>query len=186
LAVRFQLPGPHQLRILEESDAEELYEVIDVNRARLARWMVWAEPQTREQTLAFIRATRKQLADNDGLQTAIVDPERIVGMVGFHSVDWENRCTSIGYWLAQAAEGSGTMTQAVSVLVDHALREWRLNRVEIRADVENVRSRALAERLGFRQEGTLRQAIKLADGYHDDALYAMLAQDWPALEPPGS
>jgi ribosomal-protein-serine acetyltransferase len=182
--VRFQLPGGHQLRILEESDAEELYEVIDANRARLARWMVWAEPQTREQTLAFIRATRKQLAENDGLQTAIVDPERIVGMVGFHSVDWENRSTSIGYWLAHAAEGSGTMTEAVSVLVGHALREWRLNRVEIRADVENFRSRALAERLGFRQEGTLRQAIKLADGYHDDALYAMLAQDWPALEPP--
>jgi ribosomal-protein-serine acetyltransferase len=99
-------------------------------------------------------------------------------------VDWQNRSTSIGYWLAQGAEGGGTMTQAVSALVDHALREWRLNRVEIRADVENVRSRALAERLGFRQEGTLRQAIRLADGYHDDALYAMLAQDWPAVEPP--
>jgi RimJ/RimL family protein N-acetyltransferase len=44
--------------------------------------------------------------------------------------------------------------------------------------VENVRSRALAERLGFRHEGTLRQALRLGDGYHDDALYAMLAEDW--------
>jgi ribosomal-protein-serine acetyltransferase len=181
--VRFQLPSGRQLRVLEESDAQEFYELIDANRARLARWMAWAEPQTREQTLEFIRATRRQLADNDGVQTAIVDPERIVGMVGFHAVDWQNGCTSIGYWLAQGEEGSGTMTQAVTTLVDHALREWRLNRVEIRADVENVRSRALAERLGFRHEGTLRQAIRLADGYHDDALYAMLACDWPTAEP---
>jgi ribosomal-protein-serine acetyltransferase len=174
-----RLPNGHRLRLLEEPDAEELYRLIDVNRARLARWMAWAEPQTIEQTLEFIRGTRRQLADDDGFQTAIVDPVRIVGMVGFHAVDWHNRCTSIGYWLAQEAEGSGTMTQAVGALVDHAVGHWGLNRVEIRTDVENVRSRALAERLGFRHEGTLRQAISLADGYHDDALYAMLARDWP-------
>ncbi|HWX95917.1 MAG TPA: GNAT family protein [Solirubrobacteraceae bacterium] len=179
----FQLPGGYRLRVLEDSDAEELYELIDANRRRLARWMAWAEPQTREQTLEFIRGTHRQLADNDGFQTAIVDPVRIVGMVGFHAVDWQHRSTSIGYWLAQGEEGSGTMTQAVSALVDHAFGEWRLNRVEIRVDVENVRSRALAERLGFQQEGTLRQAMRLDGGYHDDALYAMLAQDWPVAGP---
>ena len=63
--VRFQLPSGHQLRLLEESDAEELYRLIDANRARLARWMAWAEPQTREQTLDFIRTTHRQLADDN-------------------------------------------------------------------------------------------------------------------------
>jgi RimJ/RimL family protein N-acetyltransferase len=42
-----------------------------------------------------------------------------------------------------------------------------------------VRSRALAERLGFSYEGTLRKALRLSDGYHDDAVYAVLAEEWP-------
>lgn len=99
-------------------------------------------------------------------------------MVGFLAVDWTNRSTSIGYWLADAAQGKGTMTRAVASLTDHALTGWQLNRVEIRADVDNRRSRAIPERLGFQQEGVLRQAARIGDRYVDHAVYAMLAADW--------
>jgi ribosomal-protein-serine acetyltransferase len=178
------LPSGHHLRPLEESDAEELYLLIDANRARLERWMVWAEGQTPERTLEFIRATRKQIAGDGGFQAAIVGEGRIVGVAGFHGVDWPNRAASLGYWLAAEEEGRGTMTHAVRALVDHGFGQWGLNRVEIRADVQNIRSRAVAERLGFVHEGTLRQALRLADGFHDDAVYAMLAADWaPAVRP---
>jgi ribosomal-protein-serine acetyltransferase len=179
--LRFVLPSGHELRPLEESDAEELYLLIDANRERLVRWMVWAEGQTPERTLEFIRAARRQLACDDGFQAAIVGERGIVGVAGFHGVDWPNRATSLGYWLAQGEEGRGMMTHAVRALVEHAFGQWRLNRVEIRADVENLRSRALAERLGFTHEGTLRQALRLSDGFHDDAVYAVLAEDWTSI-----
>jgi ribosomal-protein-serine acetyltransferase len=178
--MRFELSGKHRLRLLEESDSNELHALIDANRAYLSRWMPWAQEQTPEQTLAFIRATRAQLADNNGFQVALTDRQRIVGILGFHGVDWMNRATSLGYWLAEAAQGRGAMTEAVSSLVDHALRGWHLNRVEIRADVTNLRSRALAERLGFREEGILRQAMWLGERYHDHVVYSMLTADWPA------
>jgi len=70
------------------------------------------------------------------------------------------------------------MTEAVAAMVDHAFAEWGLNRVEIRLDVENARSRALAERLGFTREGVLRQAMWVARDFHDDAVYSMLAGEW--------
>ena len=72
------------------------------------------------------------------------------------------------------------MTTAVAALVDVALGDWRLNRVEIRTDIENRRSRALAERLGFQYEGVLRQAYWVGDRYSDDAVYSMLAAERPA------
>lgn len=178
---RISLASGHRLRPLEESDAEELYRLIDANRERLVRWMAWAEGQTPERTLEFIRAARRQLAAEDGFQAAIVGEGGIVGVAGFHGVDWPNRATSLGYWLAEGEEGRGTMTHAVRALVDHAFGRWRLNRIEIRADVENARSRALAERIGFTYEGTLRQALRLADGFHDDAVYALLAEDWATV-----
>jgi ribosomal-protein-serine acetyltransferase len=168
------------LRLLEEADAQELYEVIEANREHLARWMPWAAGQTLEDTLAFIRRTREQLADKDGFQTAVIEGDRIVGVVGFHPVSWQHRSTSIGYWLAESAQGRGTMTHAVRALVDHALRTWRLHRVEIRAAVENTRSRAIPERLEFTQEGVARAAELIDDRYLDQAVYSMLAGDWLA------
>jgi ribosomal-protein-serine acetyltransferase len=178
--LRLDLEGGCHLRLLEESDAQELHALVERNRERLARWMAWAEHQTPEQTLSFIRATRRQVAENDGLTMAIASDAEIIGVVGFHGVDWQHRSTSVGYWLTEGEEGRGTMTQAVAALVGHAFDRWRLNRVEIRADVRNTRSRAVAERLGFRQEGTLREAYRVGGRYSDDVVYSMLASDWRA------
>jgi ribosomal-protein-serine acetyltransferase len=176
----FELRDGCRLRALEERDAVELHALIEVNRGHLARWMPWAAGQTAADTVNFIRSTRRQLADGDGLQCVLTAGAAIVGVVGFHGVDWLNRATSLGYWLAAAAQGRGTMTFAVRALVDHAVGAWELNRVEIRADVENLRSRAIPERLGFKLEGTLRQAQRLGDSYGDQVVYAMLAREWAA------
>jgi ribosomal-protein-serine acetyltransferase len=178
--LRHQLPGGYALRLLEESDAEELYGVVDVNREELARWMPWPESErSPADVLPFIRSTRKQIADNDGLQTVIVDPDgRIAGMVGTHGVDWANRKTSIGYWLAGEHQGRGVMTAAVRAHVDHAFGTWKLNRVTIEASVDNARSRAIPERLGFREEGVLREVERVGGRMLDHVVYSTLAADW--------
>ena len=179
--LRHELPNGYALRLLEESDADELYALVDANREHLGPWMPWVEHEHEPaDVLPFIRLTSKQIADNDGLQTVIVDPDgRIVGMVGVHNVDWLNRKTSIGYWLAAGEQGRGTMTEAVGAYVDHAFTTWKLNRVMIQAGVENARSRAIPERLGFREEGILREVERVGGRVIDGVVYAMLAADWP-------
>jgi ribosomal-protein-serine acetyltransferase len=172
-----------RLRPLEESDAEELYALVDANREYLARWMPWAAGQTLADTVTFIQRTQEQLATNDGFQAVAVEDGRIIGVVGFHGVSWQNRSTSIGYWLAEPAQGRGTMTRAVRALVDHAFGIWRLHRVEIRAAADNASSRAIPERLGFTQEGIAREAERIGDSYVDQVVYATLADGsaWPAV-----
>ena len=154
--------------------------LIEANRAYLARWLPWAASQTLDDTLDFIRRTRAQLIDNDGFQVAIVSDDHITGVIGYHAVDWGNRSTRIGYWLDEEYQGRGTMTAAVRQLVDHALSVWQLNRVEIRAAVENHRSRAIPERLGFCEEGIRRQAEQVGGRYLDSVVYSMLGTDWRA------
>jgi ribosomal-protein-serine acetyltransferase len=176
---RLPIQGDAYLRLLEEADADELHRLIEVNRTYLARWLPWAAGQTFEDTLDFIGAAQSQLSGNDGFQAAIVTGKGIVGVVGYHAVDWPNRSTRIGYWLDEAHQGRGTMTAAVRVLVDHALTVWRLDRVEIGAAVENRRSRAIPERLGFREEGVSRRAELVGGRYLDSVVYSMLAADWP-------
>ncbi len=179
------LDDHRRLRLFEERDAAELYALVAANREFLARWMPWAQGQTQENTLEFIRSGRRQLADNQGLQTAIVQDSAIVGSIGYHRIDWDHRSTSIGYWLGESAQGHGTVTRAAWALVDHALSVWKLNRVEIQAGVGNDRSRAVALRLGFTEEGVLRQIERVGERFVDHTVFSMLAQDWPA-SPSGS
>ncbi|MGH2915376.1 MAG: GNAT family N-acetyltransferase [Solirubrobacteraceae bacterium] len=175
-----RIDARRSLRPYEEADADALQALIEANREHLASWMPWAARQQLEGTLAFIRSSRAALADNSALELAILVDGAIVGGAGLNRVDRTNRLANIGYWIAADAQGRGTVTAAARALIDHAFDGWRLNRVEIRAGVGNHRSRAVAERLGFEQEGVLRQAELVGDRFIDHSVYAMLAADWQA------
>jgi ribosomal-protein-serine acetyltransferase len=169
-----------ELRLWEAGDAAELTEAIAANREHLATWLPWAETQGFQDSVEFLELKRLQVEANDGFEVALLVDGRIAGGVGFHHVDWVNRSTSIGYWLAADAQGRGLMTAAVAALLDYAFFEWDLHRVIIEVVVGNERSRAIPERLGFRQEAILREA-KLVRGSHEDTrLYAILAPEWSA------
>jgi ribosomal-protein-serine acetyltransferase len=112
------------------------------------------------------------------MQLALLQGKQIIGVAGFHAIDWTRKSTSIGYWLAADRQGAGTMTAAVCALLDHAFDGWLLNRVEIRAGVLNTRSRAIPQRLGFREEGVLRSAERIGTRVIDHAVYVMTAREW--------
>jgi ribosomal-protein-serine acetyltransferase len=178
-----------ELRVWAEGDAAELTQVIAANRAHLARWLPWAESYGFEDSVEYLARKRAQVEANDGFEATIVVDGRIVGGAGFHGVDWLNRGTSIGYWLAAEAQGRGLMSGAVRALLDHAFGIWELHRVVLEVVVDNERSRAIPERLGFREEAVLREAKLIRGRYEDALLYAMVASDWspsPAREAIGS
>lgn len=171
------LGGRAVLRQLAVSDAAELHALIEANRDHLRPWMPWAE-QDAVSTAAFLQAARDQAAAGEGVQFAVVEHGRIVGTAGYHRVDWRNAATSIGYWLAADAQGRGLITRGVAAMLDHAFGAWELHRAEIRAAPRNVRSRAVAERLGFTEEGVARGAERHAHGFGDLVVYGILAPEW--------
>jgi ribosomal-protein-serine acetyltransferase len=80
------------------------------------------------------------------------------------------------------------MTRAVRAFAEHAFAAWGLNRLEIRVAVGNHRSSAIPRRLGFVDEGTLRQVERFGDEdrFEDLEIYAMLAADRPGAGRPSS
>lgn len=165
------------LRPLEAGDAAELYGLVKAN-PDLEEWMPWAAEQDLAATERFIAVAEEQLRDGKGFQAAIEPEEGIVGVVGLHTIDWVNRNTSIGYWLAEGARGRGLMTNAVRALLDHAFHELELHRIEIHCAPENRPSRAIPERLGFREEAHLRETELVGGRYLDSVVYGMLAEEW--------
>jgi ribosomal-protein-serine acetyltransferase len=166
-----------ELRSVAPGDARELNALIAADRERLARFMPWAAGQTIDSTREFIASALEQEARDDGFQAVLVADGAIAGTAGFHRIDRANAATSIGYWLAAAYEGRGLMTAAVAALVDHAFTQWRLHRVELRIAPDNARSRALAARLGFREEGVLREAERFGDEHRDLIMHSLLASE---------
>ncbi len=177
------LAAEHALRELHDSDGDELYALIESNRARLAQWIHWAHGQTLQETRAFIARARAMEQDGSGHSRAIVRAARdsasseLAGVVGI-TVDRANHSAAIGYWLDEVSGGKGVMTDAVAAVVDDGFQRYRLVRVEIRADVDNRASCAVAERLGFQLEGVMRQSYRVVEQrYSDDAVYSLLASD---------
>jgi ribosomal-protein-serine acetyltransferase len=168
------------LRPLEGGDAVELDALVKAN-PDLEEWMPWAEEQDLAGTERFIADVEQQRRNNNGFQVAIAPDGPIIGVVGFHSVDWINRTTSIGYWLSASARGRGVMTTAVRALVEHAFDEWNLHRIEIHCAPDNHRSRAIPKRLGFREEATLRETELIDGRYLDSVVYGLLEGEWGRL-----
>ncbi|HEX6601818.1 MAG TPA: GNAT family protein [Solirubrobacterales bacterium] len=166
------------MRPVEAGDAPELYALIEANRDRLARWMPWAADQDLPGTERFLAEAEEQLAGGNGFQAKIAPRGEIIGVAGFHKIDWVNRNTSLGYWLAEQAEGKGTMTAAVRALLDYAFNEWNLHRIEIHSAPDNHRSRAIPERLGFREEARLRETELVGGRYLDSVIYGLLRREW--------
>jgi ribosomal-protein-serine acetyltransferase len=168
------------LRPVAAADAEAIYALVAADRERLAEWMPWAAEQTLAGTHEFVAESSAQQAREDGFQAVLVRDGEVAGVAGFHGIDRINRATTLGYWLASPHQGEGLMTAAVRALIEHAFGVWRLHRITIHAAVANRRSRAIPERLGFSEEGVMRESQLVGGRYLDGVLYSLLATEWEA------
>ncbi|MBC8099644.1 MAG: GNAT family N-acetyltransferase [Armatimonadetes bacterium] len=168
-----------ELRLFEDRHTEDLFDLTDANRVHLREWLMWADDiGSMSDSRAFIRDGLRQFADNDGFQAGIWYQGDLVGCIGLHRINWSDRNTEIGYWLAQAYTGRGIATRATAAMVDYAMNVYRLHRVIIRCAAGNLKSRAIPERLGFTLEGVLRHDTRLHHEYIDHMLYSMLSDEW--------
>lgn len=178
---RFFIDERTVLRPIAEPDVVPLFEAVDRNRAHLRRFLPWLDSTRGPADIdAFRVRTLAQERDGIGLTRMIEHAAAISGIVGFNHIDLFNRRAELGYWIDRTLEGRGICRQACSVLIHYAFEELDLNRIAIAAAVDNRRSRALAERLGFTQEGVRREAEWLYDHFVDHAMYSLLRREWRA------
>ena len=164
-----------ELRMLEVRHAEPLFALIELNRERHPEI---PQLSSLEATRTYIKRDLALFAENKGLGIGIWYQGDLAGVVRYHEINWTNRSAELGYWLGAAFEGKGLVTTACQVMIHRAFNELGLNRVVINCAPENQKSRAIAEKLGFTQEGILRQSDWLKDGFVDQVVYGMLANEW--------
>jgi len=167
------------LKLIELRDAERIFELTNNSRSYLREWLPWLDTTTKlEDTMEFIKMSLKGFAENKCLNTVILFKGQIAGVAGYNSINWSNKTAYIGYWLGEEFQGNGIMTKVAKTLTNYAFNELNLHKVEIRAALENKKSRSIPERLNFVNEGCIRQAEWLYNHYVDHVVYGILAEEW--------
>jgi ribosomal-protein-serine acetyltransferase len=170
-----------ELRLLEERHAPTVFALVDRDREYLSEWLPWVEATTTsDDSLAFIKASLEQFANNNGFAAGIWSENQFAGVIGTHKIQWLNRKVELGYWLGKSFQGKGIVTDACRAVITHMFREVDLNRVEIHCATANTKSCAIPKRLGFQLEGTLREGQLVGGQYSDLQVYGMLKRDWNA------
>jgi len=168
-----------ELALYERDDVEALHALIVAHRPHLAAWMPWAQAPTVEATHGFVEGRAlAAIAGAEGFEAGIWWRGRLVGSIGLHGVQAAPLRGSIGYWLAADVQGRGVVTRSVRALIDKAFHDLGFERLDVRADVDNARSRAVPERLGFTFEGVLRRAAFDGRRFADHAVYGLLRGEW--------
>ena len=175
--LHIELGGGAVLRPFTAADAEPLFAVIDANRVRLARWFHWVDDATDVSTQAAwidAHSTDDRSLDGNGIFVG----DDIAGACNL-LIHGSDDVGELGFWLDEAFVGRGLVTRAAQALMARGYEAEGLHRIQLRAGVDNLRSRAVAKRLGMREEGVLRGAGKVGGGlYVDLVIYGQVVDEW--------
>ena len=168
------------IRCWEPRDAPLLKEAVDTSLEHLRPWMPWArdEPRPPEERIALLRRFRGEFDLGRDFVYGIFDRDesQVVGGTGLHTRVGED-AFEIGYWIRASRAGEGLATEAAAALTRVAFDVCGVDRVEIRTDPANVASAAVARKLGFAEEATLRRRIHDGGSPRDTVIFTLFRDE---------
>ncbi len=170
------------LRPLTLADAEAFFRYRSL--PEICRFQSF-QPKTRAEIEAFLRASENTPQDAPGTwrQLAVcLHSGTLIGDIGVHTLD--DCQLELGYTLAPEHQRKGYATEAVLAILRQAFSVWNKHRVIASVDPENRASIRLLERLGFVPEARFRKSYRINGTWSDDCVYALLCEDWAALDRP--
>jgi RimJ/RimL family protein N-acetyltransferase len=145
------------LRPLRDTDADAYVDAF-VADPDLGRWLGIEQDPGPEHVLERVAGAQTAAADGRLIELAILPAteDSFAGAVLVHHIAWEHRRCEIGLWLHPRARRRGLAHNAMVRLVEWLFEDLGMERLEMTTTADNVRLAALARRLGFAHEGTLR------------------------------
>jgi ribosomal-protein-alanine N-acetyltransferase len=173
-----ELHGPTlTLRYATPEDAPALFEL--GSDQEVTRFFSWGPYVRIEEPVAYIVGLADRRERGEQLDLLIVDREHgPIGVVGLVEISQRDRRAVIGTWLGRRWWGSGANREVKALMARLAFVHLGLERLGAYTDVENRRSQAALERLGFQREGLLRRWHRHGDVAHDVYLYGLLRDEW--------
>ncbi|MDC3413163.1 GNAT family N-acetyltransferase [Terrihalobacillus insolitus] len=168
------------IRMPKPGDGKAVYDAIRASVNELKPWLPFAQnEQSEEDTELNIREANIKFLKREDLRLLVFHKEtgQLVCSSGLHRINWDVPKFEIGYWADTRFSGQGFTTEAVKGISEFAFYELKAQRVEIRCDSNNLKSRAIPERLSFMLEGILKNEDRSVDGkeLRDTCVYSKVS-----------
>ncbi len=168
------------LRPIEQEDIEMLREL--TNDPEFEKMIVgWSFPVSKKNQEEWFANAKNGLSR---LRYIIeTEEDGAVGMIGLRDIDWKNGSAyGLGMRIAKKdIRTRGLATDAWMTLMRYAFNELRLNRINGSALAYNKASLRVCEKVGFKVEGTQRQAVYKNGEFVDVIIMGCLKSDYEAL-----
>jgi [ribosomal protein S5]-alanine N-acetyltransferase len=131
------------------------------------------------ETEIFVKSVIQSSEEGTLLFWAVVDKisGKMMGDISIHP-DYKHKYASLGSVLNKQFLHKGIMTEATHPILNHAFHEIKLNRIEAQICTKHIASIKYVEKLGFINEGLLRQNFMIDGKLHDSYMYALLKEDF--------
>jgi [ribosomal protein S5]-alanine N-acetyltransferase len=179
--------GEVGLRPIRQRDQRTWREVNQRNREWLRPWEATIPPPPpghlpghRPTYRQMVRHLRAEAHAGRMLPFVVLYQGRLAGQLTVAGITWGSMCSAhLGYWIDQDVAGRGVMPAAVAMATDHCFRSVGLHRVEICIRPENMPSRRVVEKLGFREEGMRPRYLHIDGAWRDHLIFALTADEVP-------
>ena len=164
------------LRSIIAADAEGLHEAYgDADAMRH-----WDHPPSGDvsQTAEGIRMSAEADPRWHGMWAIQTHAGRFVGAINYHAHNEQQRRLALGWIVVPSCWRQGLMTEAGPPVISHCFTRLNVHRIEARIEPENLSSRRLAAKLGFTEEGTLRDWLCVAGEFRSVVMYSLLRTEW--------
>lgn len=169
-----------RLRPWLASDAPALVEIFQ--DPAIQRWHVRRADTTAE-AREWVAQWQAEWSRESGAHWAVVDQSDVVlGRVALKKFNLYDGTAEVAYWMAAHARDRGICTRAIQAVATWAFDEPEFNRLELEHSVHNPASCRVAEKAGFRPEGTRRRSARHLDGWHDMHVHSLLSEDMTAIK----
>lgn len=151
-----RVTGPtHLLRFAVPGDAEPLFRL--GRDPEVTRFFSWGPYSSLEQPTLYVKSLKPKRTDGTLLEFVVAEREsgEIVGVTGLTEFSLRDRRAVVGSWLGRRHWGSGANLAAKALVLALGFRHLGLERISAYSHVENGRSKAALERIGFSDEGVL-------------------------------
>jgi RimJ/RimL family protein N-acetyltransferase len=165
-----------RLRVPRAGDGALVFPAVKASIVELQKWMPWATPEYAETDAElWCRRSFVDFHARKSAQMLMLLGDRHLGNLGAFDLKLDVRSCEIGYWLRTDETGRGYMTEAVSALSIFLMKHLKVHRIQIKCDVRNDASAAVAKRCGYQFEGTLRHdALDSSAAHRDTHVFSRL------------
>ncbi|MBM7660335.1 ribosomal-protein-alanine N-acetyltransferase [Bacillus mesophilus] len=162
------------LRPISEEDAEHIYEYFSDDE--VTQFYGIDSFTSLEQAIQLVTQFQKGYEEKKAVRwgIALSDTNQLIGSIGFHNMNHHHKRVEIGYEITKLEWGKGFVTEALKAVISYAFDQTEIHRIGATVRGENIPSQQVLTKLGFAQEGVLRDYQFSRGVFYDLIMFSLV------------